>query len=710
MIESSRGVHLQDFAYHGAWCEDKDTREWWLGLMADMKLGYVIIINDGDSVMEKFDGKPVLQHLLDRGINPIIRDNTSKLPTSFLAFDTVKATVALYKAYGLRPHWILWNEPGDSREWKNKEVPENWWDIFVDKWIDAAPKIVAAGANAGFPDGPGYNFRSDGYQHPFIATRQFSELWLAGLFWYAAHCYGKNRPWDYPYDEVTQTGKLYTQAEYDADLDEWAQIPGWKDTPPLELINAQRQDPKWMRPGATIHDDDTCWLSWRKVLFHAREVFGHNVRTAVTEGGWVPRDRPGSGNAIDIRWALTTPNMVAKKTLHVMQNSPELFAICPWLLASKLMGGSGWETDAWVTGAYRPIHWLLQPVVETLIATPVNPQPPDNRLKQAIALLTTGASNTMSARGIVQEAKNDNGGAMNKSLLTLHFQLALPPWFDKFVTSSGVSWVKAMDPGDQEPFAAEHPDLNWVIRFNEPENIATQEVLHRKQGAYERLIRLGPELRKRPWLSKPRFYLEHMNEPSNAYLLTSADKRMALDVFTAEFTRLLWEQYGIRSCGYCLGVGHPEPEHVMDIFKAGLPALKQYHGIWALHEYNYPTVLTYGPDGDLETHLTLRHRRTLKALADRGYPTKDLPDLHITEAGIDRLLTGIRGGWREIDNNPSKYVDQLSQYDRECQKQPLVKAIYIFTATAQQLWWTYEMQEADAEVLAGYTATGKLGE
>lgn len=292
--------------------------------------------------------------------------------------------------------------------------------------------------------------------------------------------------------------------------------------------------------------------------------------------------------------------------------------------------------------------------------------------------------------------------------LTLHYQIGLPPEFKQFVRTSGVSIVKAMDPGDQEPFVDEFPDLRWIFRFYENENIATQEVLKKKQGAYERLHRVGPELRKRLWMAKPRFYLEYMNEPSNAGLLMTEHNRQALDIFTAEYTRLLHEEFGIQGCGYCLGVGHPEPGHVGGLFKAGLAALKKYNGIWALHEYGYPTVLTYDPDGTLQTHHTLRHRRTIDALKSIGWKEKELPKLHITEAGIDRLLTGVVGGWKQINNDPSNYVAQLRDYDHECRKCQVVEAVYVYTATPQQTWWSYGINEADSEVLAHYIATGEI--
>lgn len=296
---------------------------------------------------------------------------------------------------------------------------------------------------------------------------------------------------------------------------------------------------------------------------------------------------------------------------------------------------------------------------------------------------------------------------MTDHVLTLHWQLGFEPWALRFLQESGVRWAKKMDPGDQELFAEELPDLNWVIRFNEDEATATREVLLKKQGAYQRLLRLNGELRKRPWLSKPRFYLEHMNEPSNAMLLSSRDKRIALDTFTAEYTRMLWEEFGIRSCGYNLGVGHPEPEHVGEVFKMGLQALHKYNGIWSLHEYGWPTVLSYDKEGDLTGWWTLRHRYTLHEMHKLGW-ADHIPPLHITEAGIDRLLTGIRGGWRDTTNDPVNYVAQLAHYEAEAMKAAELEAIYIYTASAEGKWWSYRIEEADADVLSRFLRTGEI--
>ena len=90
----------------------------------------------------------------------------------------------------------------------------------------------------------------------------------------------------------------------------------------------------------------------------------------MTEGGWVPRDRPGTGPNTDIRMPHTTPKMVAKKTLQMFDTPSPFFAICPWLLADEDMGGSGWPFDAWHGWAYSEKYGRKKPVITTLQETP----------------------------------------------------------------------------------------------------------------------------------------------------------------------------------------------------------------------------------------------------------------------------------------------------------------------------------------------------
>lgn len=257
--------------------------------------------------------------------------------------------------------------------------------------------------------------------------------------------------------------------------------------------------------------------------------------------------------------------------------------------------------------------------------------------------------------------------------------------------------MKLMDPGHSEPLAG-RPDVNFVIRFYEDETTARDEVMQGAQGAVLRLARLRPILETRPWLGKSRFMLEHMNEPTNALILTTRRGREALDAFTAEYTRLLWTELNIRSVGYCLGVGHPEPEHVGQLFTKGFPALIRYGGAWSYHAYGWPDVR------NASQWYALRYRMVIERYLALG--NAEVPSLHLTEWGLDRLIVGTVGGWQQVNNDPHWYVDsQVAWMDAEVAKDPYVKAFYHFTATAEQTWQSYELREGDSEVLADYIRT-----
>nr|NIR25775.1 hypothetical protein [Gammaproteobacteria bacterium] len=185
---TNRGVHSLPFPYHGDYMGNETARSYWLGLMQSMHMSWVVLLTDGDSVLQKYDGYSVYEHYLRAGMNPVIR-YLATLPYPFFGQDMVRGLVREAEPYGVTPFVQLWNEPGDPREWKDKKVPANWWDVFVGLWNDAAGQVLDLGAYPGFPDGPGYNFTT---KHPFA----HADHWHEDGVWYAVHNYGKGRPLD----------------------------------------------------------------------------------------------------------------------------------------------------------------------------------------------------------------------------------------------------------------------------------------------------------------------------------------------------------------------------------------------------------------------------------------------------------------------------------------------------------------------------------
>lgn len=358
-VITNRGVHLQPFGHHGDWL---NRAGYWVDLLVSMDMSWVVILTDSDSVRQTHHGLNPLKVLLDAGIIPIVREQRA-FPHPFMDHDTFRWTVDLYGQYGLKPFWIIRNEPLDSREWVRGKVLPNAWDVVMAVWTEAAQYIAANGGYVGFPDGPSYSF------NPFDSIVSHGVRWVfdEGLAFYAGHHYGKNRPRDYPYDAVTRHGAQLTPPAYDRLLDDFAADPAWRE-PSLEVINQKRTQLRV--PGATAIRDGTCWRGWEQVVHWSLESLGYVVPMAMTEGGWVPRDRPGSGPNTDLRVPHTTPKMVAKKTLQMYDTPSPFFAICPWLLADQDMGGSGWPFDAWHGWAYNEKYGRRKPVITALQHVP----------------------------------------------------------------------------------------------------------------------------------------------------------------------------------------------------------------------------------------------------------------------------------------------------------------------------------------------------
>jgi hypothetical protein len=376
-----RGVHLVPFGHakgdekHPGWMARAD---YWVQLLQSMHMSWAVLLSESDDALTSGAAKA----LLDGGIIPIIRFAT-KVPRAFTEMVATKKLMSLYQNYDAPLIIQWWNEPFDDREaaknWppKDKDLA---WRILADTWNAASQRIVERGAYAGFPDGPCYD------RNPFLELGDPSGFWESGKNVYLCHNYGKGRPLDYPLDLVSHFGDPLSMEQYRTDLDDYADDPQWNEGPGvLNDMNQQRKE--WCNPNKTPIIDDTCWLGWVKTQWYAREAFGFDVEMGLTEGGWTPRDRAGGGREpIDIRWAHTTPRMVAKKTLAAYEAPSPFFANCPWILACKEMQGSGWEDDSWVGGSYSDKYGLYKPVVPLLQQNPpgVIPEPTPEPIPEPI--------------------------------------------------------------------------------------------------------------------------------------------------------------------------------------------------------------------------------------------------------------------------------------------------------------------------------------
>ena len=374
---SNRGVHLLPAAYHGTWMREAG---YWVDLLVSMGMSWVVIITDGDSVHEqcetdRYGRISPLELLLENGIIPIVRDGTTPFPRPFRNMQAVAEAVPVYAEHGLQPLWMVANEPFDGREWKKKKkFPPDANDPDDFAWVmglcqERMSRVIENGGIAGFPDGPCYP------ENPFRHLDK--SQWDDGLAFYAAHNYGKGRPVDYPYDAVTRYGVRLKEEEYRAALDDYADDERWH-TESLGLMNQRRRE--LARPCLTALQDETCWKGYELTQQWAIDTFGYEVPMALTEGGWCPRDRAGTGPNTDIRWPHTTPKMVAKKTLAAYEGGHPFFSICPWLLADDAMcpaGFVGWPYDSWVGWAYNRQYGREKPIVKMLQDNPPGTEPPE---------------------------------------------------------------------------------------------------------------------------------------------------------------------------------------------------------------------------------------------------------------------------------------------------------------------------------------------
>jgi len=364
---SNRGVHLQPVGLWGVFMDSADT---WIERLLDMGVSWVIALTDSDS----FKKSGAARELLDAGIIPIVRDNPSNLPRSFTNMDAVAELADLYAEFGAPLFYAYLNECGNDREWQGKVVPRDWWEIWTRRWREAAPLITERGAIICLPDGPTWD------QSPFPdCSRGIEHLFEDGWVAYKYHGYALNRPLDWPYDKAQRFGVPMTEEEYCAALDDYYDEPYWQD-PPLTVLNAERE--RLADPDLTALQDPTCWMGWQLVEFWMGRDLGFLIPMFMGEGGVTPKARAGSGPDNELRYTLPTPKVVAGRTLEMYNwnDSPDIpaphhmFALCPWLVADRELGGpGGWEDDAWFGGSWSDKYGYEKPVVQVLKDNPPHP-------------------------------------------------------------------------------------------------------------------------------------------------------------------------------------------------------------------------------------------------------------------------------------------------------------------------------------------------
>lgn len=199
----------------------------------------------------------------DVGIMPVCR-LVCKIDKPFIDWEEGVKTL---HDLGIPAYMQIFNEPGDSREWRD-ENPKI--EMFGRKWSDAAARVFAAG---GMP-GMGGVLGQDEWLAAFNAVQADGNADLWSKAWFCVHNYGSNHPPNYPYDDVNQKGIPVTPEEY----------AKYTFSMPLDELNPFRKE--HANPGDTIYDDDTAVLRVHVFKKWMVDSLGYCLPMIGGEGGW----------------------------------------------------------------------------------------------------------------------------------------------------------------------------------------------------------------------------------------------------------------------------------------------------------------------------------------------------------------------------------------------------------------------------------------
>lgn len=376
-----RGVHWLPDAYHDWWRTvimpgGVRGQEFWMQHAQEMGISFVTLLDRGGSTLQKVDGETVLELFLRHGIYPIIRldwpVNMITPATNIVEFCNI------YDKYGCRPIIQPYNEPWDLREWSDpykglsadrKEL------MFVENFMQSCYGLFSAtrgtqGIYILIPDGPGFKFD---------IIKELQPLWTMiehGNIGFAPHNYGLGLAVYEPYSAAAQFGEPIKHTDYILALDDFYDDPLWVDIT-VDRMNLWRL--AHARPGLKGIDLGIGFMSWESVADMSIKNLGFCLPMFATETGWTPRDRAGATPETAIlAYPLTTPNMVAKKTLAMYTADVPLIARNAWLIADDAMmvaGFKGWPFESWFGWAYSEEYGFWKPVVNALKKT--EPEPID---------------------------------------------------------------------------------------------------------------------------------------------------------------------------------------------------------------------------------------------------------------------------------------------------------------------------------------------
>ncbi len=461
--DNGRGLHWSASVYHPI----GSALDFWIDELTAMKIKWLKVLDDGGG-----SSLELCKRLLAADIMPVVRLYRLE-PNPGHIGGREEETIRRLVAEGVR-YFETNNEPDLAMEWQGGRMPDNWVDVVVENFIHDADAVLALGGLPALPAlavGRKVNFIEG------VVRRGRADIFDRGG-WMAIHNYTLNHPLDYPYDPVNQEGQPVSQEEYDR-LGPWA----WEGHS-RELINQWRQSDK--NPGATIHDDPSCFLVFQLFADYAFSALGYHVPIISTEGGPVigwkeDRRYPRVDAQTHADWTTAITEFIqGLRTINGQACPTYYFAMCHWLIANYRLGfmSPTWESQSWYTDWWSTELGIRGeiPAVAALKALPdVSPAPTKagviaGRVTRADtdAPLPNLAVSLLTGAKVTAKTTTDSEG-------TFRFeQLALGP-YDVSITPWGI--VR------RSVAAVEEPVQPLLIRLAGGQNSVLSGAVHTAAGA-----------------------------------------------------------------------------------------------------------------------------------------------------------------------------------------------------------------------------------
>ncbi|RME98265.1 MAG: hypothetical protein D6768_17740 [Chloroflexi bacterium] len=359
--DTGRGVHWSPST--SIWGKN-EWAEKWLPFLLDAKIKWVKILDDGGG-----SALGLVKRLIDYKIMPVVR---VYLNPNYPGFISGRETDLAHRLADIGVRYMEFgNEPDLALEWKDRDRPENWLEIVVNRYIDVWDKVRPFGIIPLFDAfGPG------GRGNPFqlIAQKGRTDIFEAMVV--AVHNYCLGRPLSYPNDGIADHGTPITEHEYLSLADGDPNRTHWVWERPIEDVNRLRAE--HANPNISILTDSTGFRAFEYMDNLVREACGRSVPVMMTEGGYNVGQRAGTTFGDDARYPKPTAYWASRLTMDMFNpdNLPDYyFCSMPWFIAGYQMGvmSSSYEPQGpWFTNWYDSEFGLNGelPVVGMLKSTP----------------------------------------------------------------------------------------------------------------------------------------------------------------------------------------------------------------------------------------------------------------------------------------------------------------------------------------------------